>query len=141
MNHDYRDITERIAEAPKWWDENAVPRYCDFSPEERANIYTNEVALVEVRCQGCAKLFLVCFSRSRYQTLETARSMASYIVSRELHYGDPPNIDCCPAGPTMNSIPIRVVEYWRRPRELAWQRDAALEIGIEPEWASEWTES
>lgn len=55
-----------------------------------------------------------------------------------LHYGDPPNIHCCAAGPTMNSIPIRVLEYWSRENPLLdWQRDPALEVEITPEWASE----
>ena len=31
------DITERIAETPKWWDENGAPRYMEFEPRRAAN--------------------------------------------------------------------------------------------------------
>jgi len=30
----YDDIRSRIKDAIRWWDDNGVPRYCDFSPEE-----------------------------------------------------------------------------------------------------------
>lgn len=33
------------------------------------------------------------------------------ILSKQLHFGDPPNVDCC-AGVTAISIPCRVLEYW-----------------------------
>ena len=40
------------------------------------------------------------------------------ILTHELHYGDPPNDGCCDAGPTMNSVPHRVIEYWVKPHAL-----------------------
>jgi hypothetical protein len=36
MFQNYSDITERIAETPKWWDENGVPRYAEFEPRRAA---------------------------------------------------------------------------------------------------------
>ena len=42
MNTEYDDIRALIAEPPRWWDEFAVPRYCDFHPRRAANIYARE---------------------------------------------------------------------------------------------------
>jgi hypothetical protein len=58
-------------------------------------------------------------------------------------------IECCAAGPTENSIPRRVLEYWhrcfderyienRRIKDPAayfeWVRDRTLEVDIRPAW-------
>lgn len=107
MNESYEDITSRIPDPPKWWDENAVPRYCGFSPRRVANIYANEVALARIACQRCGREFLVCFSQRWFGSL-FGRHPDS------LHYGDPPNMGCCEAGPTMNSELREVVGAWRR---------------------------
>jgi hypothetical protein len=133
MNHHYSDIRERIAEPPKWWDECAVPRYCDFKPDETANIYAEEVALVEIQCQECATPFLVAFASSAMdRAIYKAPSIAESITKGTLHYGDPPNVGCCIAGATMNCIDVRVVEYWNKKRAfLEWERDPSLEIAIE----------
>ncbi|MFW6184041.1 MAG: hypothetical protein ACOC8X_09610 [Chloroflexota bacterium] len=40
--------------------------------------------------------------------------LSELIDAGRLHYGDPPNAGCCPAGPTMNSEPRRVLEFYRR---------------------------
>ncbi len=142
MNHHYSDITDKLGE-PLWWDENAVPRYCEFSPQDTANIYRDECALVLIRCQNCGREFKVAFSDSRSARYlrraiaeKTAPGIADRIRDNTLHYGDPPNIHCCPSGPTMNSVPIRVLEYWRLNR-AAWEmvRDTALEKPLEVAWA------
>jgi len=134
MNHHYSDIRERIAEEPKWFDENAVPRYCEFAPNETADIYAYEVALVLIECQSCERKFRVAMSaslgRQNGPVLERP-----WLKPAELEYGDPPNVHCCPTGPTMNSVPIRVLEFWechRRPGR--WNRRADLEIEIVCEW-------
>lgn len=41
-------------------------------------------------------------------------SLKDLIQRKEIYYGDPPNIGCCPSGPTMNSIPVKIVEYWSK---------------------------
>lgn len=117
MNRYHHDIYERIADAPLWFDEDAMPRYCAFTPDEVANIYAHEVALVDIACQGCGHRFLVAFS---WNDIEFAHGAAvkherftPETVTR-LHYGDPPNVGCCPAGPTMNCEDLRVVEFWRK---------------------------
>lgn len=133
MNGQYAEIIAAMGE-PKWWNEAAAPRYVEFSPRETANIYAVEAALVLIECQGCEREFKVCFSRSRYERAMSARTLSSFIRGRDLHYGDPPNIGCCPAGPTMNSVPRRVLEYWHD-CDLEWKRDRELEVEISPEWA------
>lgn len=123
MHCSYTDIRDRIAEPPKWWDESAVPRYAGFAPTRCADIYANEVALTEIECQYCGTKFLVCFS-SRTSTLPVSHQ----IENLTLHYGDPPDMECCAAGPTMNSVMIKVVEFWRRNDQTwTWERDSSLE--------------
>ncbi|MDQ3933411.1 MAG: hypothetical protein M3340_02130 [Actinomycetota bacterium] len=130
MNHSYADIREKLGE-PQWWDENAVPRYCDFAPERCANIYALEAVLLEIACQDCGTPFLVAISRAEGagMTLEQA------VVASEIHYGDPPNAGCCGAGPTMNSVPRRVIEFWVR-RRFEWFRSSDLERTIDCGWAA-----
>lgn len=141
MNRDYADIRSRIPEEPQWFDEFAVPRYCAFSPREIADIYADECMLMEIQCQRCERPFMVAVSSKRIDRLDLATktyspSLADRVKSRALSYGDPPNVDCCAAGPTMNSIPVRVIEFWRKER-FDWVREASLEVEVTPEWAEE----
>lgn len=133
MNHSYEDIISRIAGPPLWWDEHAVPRYCEFSPNVTANIYAIECVLLLIACQSCETEFHVCMSQSAWQTHESGRALASYIADDEIHYGDPPNAcpDSC-AGSTMNSVPLRVEQYWIREHE--WVRKPEHERIIHPDW-------
>lgn len=141
MNCDYKDIRSRIPEQPSWFDEGAVPRYSAFAPHELSNIYAREGALVVIACQACQTRFRVAFSRSSMDDVRDqaagrpSRLLADIIKTGEIHYGDPPNTGCCPAGPTMNSDPLRVLEYWRRDETTGheWKRDAALEIDVSDE--------
>jgi hypothetical protein len=140
MNAYYGDILERIAEKPKWWDENAVPRFCDFSPDQVANIYADEVALVEIRCQCCETPFLVAFSYRDIEAHEMfggRRSLAERIKDRSLHYGDPPRTGCCLGGDTMNSEPHRVLQYWKKAGFREWEHAIDLEVDIRPDWVME----
>lgn len=117
MNHHYSDIRSRISEEPKWWDENAVPRYCDFSPNVTANIYAREVALCDIACQGCGARFKVAFSWSSVDYLNGKPVNHQPLTPDDaaaLHYGDPPNAGCCASGPTMNCMDFRVLEFWRK---------------------------
>jgi hypothetical protein len=121
MNTEYNDIRSRIPEPPKWWDEFAVPRYCDFHPSSAANIYARAAVLILIECQACGRKFRVCMSAGRL--------LANAVRDGSLHYGDPPNVRCCEAGPSMNCIDVRVIEYWHRQR-LEWSRDASLEMEL-----------
>jgi hypothetical protein len=157
MNHDYSDIRAKIAEKPTWFDEHAVPRYCEFTPDSVANIYAESVALVQILCQSCHAEFHVAFSYHQFfsrldlqprpipdvafsyhqffSRLDLQpRPIPDMVADKSLHYGDPPNVGCCPAGATMNSIPVRVLEYWKR-EGFVWVRVPELEIEITPDWA------
>lgn len=126
MHHHYDDILDRIKDAPTWFDENGVPRYCAFSPGKLANIYACEAALAEISCQSCKRNFTVAMD-GRFA--RKGRALCDEIRLGSLDYGDPPNMRCCPAGPTMGSVTQRVVEYWSSDTELHtdWQRDPAYE--------------
>ena len=138
MNESYSDITSKLGE-PQWWDEAAVPRYCEFEPRRLAHVYLDEAALVEIECQGCGRTFPVAFSWGQHDGLFADRdipSLAERIRADTLHYGDPPNYSCCPAGPTMNSIPRRVLQFWRKAENLFdFERVPELEVDIECKWA------
>lgn len=133
MKHHYNDIRSRIAEPPTWWDEYGVPRYGPFAPTETANIYANQCALVEISCQSCGYIFPCCFSWAHGEAFITADDSEFTITTPlkeridRLYYGDPPNIECCPAGPTMSSDTLRIIEFWEL-INWVWVRNASLEI-------------
>ena len=132
MYHDYSDITDKIAEVPKWWDENGVPRYGEFAPYSAANIYAWEVALLEIACSACGTHFEVAISgQGGGGRGEHGRSMADNIRDGEIDYGDPPNYGNCQDGASMGCFNLRVLQYWKRPRGYRdWERDASLEITL-----------
>ena len=133
LNH-YEDIRSRIDEPPKWWDENGVPRYCDFGPLEAANIYATEIMLLLIECQSCGRQFHVCMSSRKREPISGTGRLASDIESNAIHYDDPPNVECCLAGPTMNSIPRRVVEFWQVVGQIR-VRVPNAEVEITCDWA------
>ncbi len=146
MNADYEDIRSHITAPPSWFDERAVPRYTKFHPTHLANIYASEGVLMEIGCQNCGDPFHVALSflnLSHDSLTEWAydehknpiKTFVGLIHARRIHYGDPPNVRCCEAGPTMNSIPKRILEYWRRGTTSYWERDTALEVDLKDGWA------
>ena len=128
MHNSYEDIIilgSELGKEPIWWDENAVPRYCQFHPKEVANIYASEVCLLLIECQGCQFKFKVamCFDKHHmimnfirlsflskglreeidkfskdseaYDKVCNDYSLKNRIVDKTIHYGDPPNYDKC----------------------------------------------
>ena len=116
MKQKYSDITSRISAQPLWWDSNGVPRYDEFSHNMRYDTYADEVALLRIACQGCAREFDVEVSWGRHSK---RASMSS--EPNNIWYGDPPNIGCCSVGPTMSSISLHVIQFWKRGEE-GWRR-------------------
>lgn len=133
MKASYADIRSRLG-APTWWDEHAVPRYCDFHPSATANIYADEVCLMQIRCQGCGAAFPVAFSEDIYARITRDGDIYPPISERidELYFGDPPNAGCCAAGPTMSSEPVRIIEFWSRNDDpnREWHRRPDLERAV-----------
>ncbi len=141
MHHTYPDIID-LADAagrkPLWWDENGVPRFCAHHPAHSPDVYAREVALLEVACQGCGRRFLVqmawSMSSAILSSLSTAYAargkLSSQVLDRVIHYGDPPNVGCCAAGPTMNCEDLRVVEFWRQTDRCDWERVPDLEVEL-----------
>jgi hypothetical protein len=148
MHQNYYDIRDRIVEKPTWFDEHSVPRYLDFSPDRVANIYADRVALVLISCQQCGHKFKVAFSESDTQRWKENHSkgpkghlytqieyLKINIETRALSYKDPPNIACCPAGPTMTSLSLEVLEFWERNlvpgKSYVWVRNHEYEVKLE----------
>lgn len=154
MHNDYADIRELVNREPDWWDENGVPRWGEHHPSKSPDIYAGEVALILIACQACGRKFKVQATGNVYssymrrldvwymlkaqgegdkeQPPMDKTPLASSIKSRGYHYGDPPNMNCCPGGPTMNCDDLRVIEYWRKD-DFVWVRDPALEVSLEDE--------
>lgn len=163
MKGNFSDIINAAGtKTPKWWDENGVPRFCDFHPHEVSNIYADEVVLMEIACQSCGDIYHVAMSSKKMDaesqrdaliqrvfiyavrrgevemTLDSLEafekkyehikcSLADHIREGTLHYGDPPNTGCCASGASMNSLALRVLEYWKR-ESYQWVRNPELEI-------------
>lgn len=125
MRHNYRDIRERMSEPVRWFDEYAVPRYCEFVPKEVADIYAHEAALLEIACQDCGTIFEVAVSRSTWARWVDGRTLAENLATEHYGWGDPPNIGCCAAGPTMTSDFKRLLQYWHK-EKFDWRRDDGL---------------
>lgn len=125
MHQYYKDILDRIDEPPTWFDDNGVPRFGDFSPRHLGNIYASEAALAEIACQFCGRMFKVAltdaFARERL-------GLSDEIRLARVHYGDPPNVNCC-AGVSSNSVMRTILEYWYRDYEVSsdWRRNPTFE--------------
>lgn len=159
---DIRALADKLGLRPLWWDQDGVPRYIAHHPSHAANIYAHEVALLRIACQRCGTQQLV---QMTWGSMDTVRvriyaewaalsrdapkpdvgdsSLAEFIRTGSIHYGDPPHHDddrgeFCHAGCTMNCEDLAVVEYWRNTAETAWtwQRDATLEVEL-PQIAEE----
>lgn len=153
MRLDYSDIIDRLGQ-PLWHDDNGAPRYSPFTPN-MATVYDDYVALLEVACQSCDQTMIVAATRSKLIRCVPAREIVMPSTTHvdpwtthvdpweaigDFHYGDPPrhntgDSERCLAGPTMNSIPIRVIEFWGRDldeRQRAWNRFSQYEIAMPP---------
>jgi hypothetical protein len=132
MLRDYEDIRSRITDPILWWDDNGVPRYCEFDPS-RCGIYDAVAALIEVACQACGKGFLaaVTYDRRTLQELGDAYQRPTPGHVGSFHYGDPPahRSEGCAAGDTMNVESVRVLQFWER-EAGEWRRRPEHEVYI-----------
>lgn len=129
---EYDDIKSRINEEPKWYTENGVPRYCDFSPKE-TGVYSHFAVLVEIECQVCHQLFLIGegFDRFNLQAIwqndEDNFRIKLEDVVKTWSFGDPPRHDCEWGGDTMTSNEVRFVEVWEAQNGIGWSRHPEYE--------------
>lgn len=138
MRPSYDDILSQIATPPLWYDEMAVPRYCTFAPKRAANPYCREIVLAEIRCQHCRKKWFIAISGMNHGGYSIARE----INTKQLCFGDPPMHSenqeigvTCSAGYSMQTITMRVLEYWLLNMEdHKWYRDPTLEIDIDADY-------
>jgi hypothetical protein len=136
MKSHYADILALTDRPPTWWDEHGVPRYAEFHPTKCSDIYAKEAVLIGVRCQSCHAPFAVAITaRAADKTIPAKQVMlCDQIAAKTLSYGDPPNRDCCPAGPTMSSSPQMVLAYWRCEHFAWWQHTKLTGTDITPTW-------
>jgi len=128
MKQEYRDITSRMRKPPLWWDEEGVPRYEPFRPDLCNNIYAEQAALLEIACQRCGRTFLVARTDDSPLGVRLHRAIRDHSIG----YGDPPYDPACPAGNTMSSDTLCVMQFWCR-KGLKWKRVPKLEIRIDRE--------
>lgn len=112
MREQYQDIRDLTDRKPDWYDDNGVPRYCEFSPRVVPNIYADRVALLRIACQDCGQQFDVSICVDSF-------GWGANVKPRNWHYGDPPRHDCRGGGETMNCIDIAVLQSWRRNHDLS----------------------
>ena len=118
MRENYSDILGRIKEPPTWYDANGTPRYGEFHPDKCPDIYSNQVALLEIACQDCGKTFLVEMHTGIFDGKRTR-------PPTKWHYGDPPIHGC--VGDTMNCEDLSVVQFWKREDAITWVRHTEFE--------------
>jgi hypothetical protein len=151
----YEDITSRLDKC-LWHDGNGVPRYDEFHPD-MCGVYDRYVAFMEIGCQSCDELFLVASEISMNEAISKNFSLPIKPldgeekrideVTRKLdgtspdspweqigsfHYGDPPRHgteELCVAGDTMNSVPLRIIEFWKK-ENFEWVRDPNYEFEL-----------
>jgi hypothetical protein len=124
MREEYRDIRSRIAEEPKWFDENGVPRYDEFHPDMLANVYADECVLTEEACQSCGRKYLLASSCTCRWVVEG--SLRDRILHGLFSCGDIPCFSCL-SGATMLSLSLRVMQYWRCSTLGVWERRDGLD--------------
>ena len=119
MHTDYSDITSKIGE-PLWYDEHGTPRYCAFSPNA-CGVYVDRVALLEISCQECERLFHVALSTERHPSIG---SIARQALATNKRIAD--LLDSLPE-PTLEtlrwalqSIPLKKQPYPSLETENAW---------------------
>lgn len=134
MLRDYKDIISRISEEPIYWDDNGVPRYEPFSPED-LGVYDDIAIYYRIACQNCRKEFHVASSSNTTDRLING-SLANISFEKmkpnikrmveHLHYGDPPRHNC--VGDTMNVFDMEVLEAWEQySNNFEWVRHPELE--------------
>lgn len=140
MKPNYYDIIEKLGE-PLWWDEHGVPRYIEFHPELASDIGAKYVALLEVACQDCGKIFKVASSVDPfyYRLYEREIHFPSSKSAGSFDYSDPPlHFEKCVAGYCMGSIPVRILEFWVRENwRIGWVRKPEYEVEFEHEEESD----
>ncbi len=127
----YKDLKIRLG-PPVWYDRNAVPRYCEFSPEVAGQIYCDWVMLMEVKCQSCGKVFRCAQafdfwaqqSQLVMQDKPQVENTVANAVNNLLGWGDAPwhdadgdecGFDSQCAGTTMTTD-VRGLELWQKVR-------------------------
>jgi hypothetical protein len=146
MYQPYLDIIEKLG-APKWWDENGVPRYEDFEPRLCADIYAKYAALIEIECQGCEKHLAVSASWSLLRNVkdiawdengkngQPKEGLPKQGDAGCFGYGDAPwhghngdfNNQC--GGTTMTTSTVRILQCWKRDA-FDWLRMPEHEIYV-----------
>lgn len=150
MHRSYHDILSLIPQNPTFWQEGGIPRFMPFTPRDATGVYTTEAVLAKIRCQNCHESFVVLFEQKNGDLDRLGReapSIAERITSKSLHYGDPPNVTCCAAGPSMNSELCEILEYWSRNHQefvkegkitdmvayFEWRRNPDFELTFDPD--------
>ena len=122
----YRDILNMADECGRgdalWFDENGVPRFCDFHPTRLADIYARTAILCRVACQSCGKTFMMAQSKGQLERVNGAWMEAKPFPTDPdlIAFGDPPCWGC--SGATMSSDTVEIVQRWAYGKGYKWER-------------------
>lgn len=124
LKPNYKDIIESAGVDPKWYDENGVPRFCEFHPWRAVRPDAHEAFLIEVGCQDCGRLFKVAMTWLKSDAEDGVSEFSGLPLSsgKAFQYGALPNVGCCQIGPTMSSDFVGVLEGWRRASMQPWEK-------------------
>lgn len=144
MNLEYEEIYDManfIGREVEWYGIHGEPRFTTFNPRA-ATVYADQCALVEIACQNCGQLFPVAaewhnFSSFHILTKLPNPDLRQQFADGSWHYGDPPNTSCCPAGPTMNSEPRRLLQFWERDDLRQWIAVTPTPAFTVPDWVDD----
>jgi len=141
----YDDLRALTDKEPIWFDEQGVPRWCEFHPSKANNPYADEVALLEIECQECRRRYKVAVSwslafamienagKAGAATFDQLKANRPSLHPHNLCWGDPPCWECS-AGYCMSCFERRVLEFWQRGEGVReWKRLPECEIRLDEE--------
>lgn len=132
MKPEYADITSRIKEKPTWYDSFGTPRYGKFHPEMIPNNYATSTILLKIECRCCHERFNVQLDDDRFpEFVEKFENGGLYERTDLVYvfdYGEPP-FHNCDANLAFSSNPMKILEFWDRPKS-EWKRIKDYEIAI-----------
>ncbi len=87
MHCAFEDIIKKCGK-PDWYDQDGVPRYGAFDPDNVSNIYADHAALLEIQCQQCRQMFIVSVHCKSY---DVEYKQLLWVTAYESKYGKKPD--------------------------------------------------
>jgi hypothetical protein len=76
--------------------------------------------------------FLVAYTTRSHGNVSLKEKIENSVIQEYLD--DPPNVQCCPSGPTMGSIGLKVERFYKQNKSYKLKRMKKYEVDIKPHW-------